>query len=360
MSSKKILLSGIQPSGRLHIGNYFGAMKQFVDLQDTYDTNISIVNYHALTTSENPQKLKEDTVGAVIDHLAIGLDPGKVTLFMQSDVPQITELTWIFNTLITVPYLSRAVAYKDKVAQGIEASVGLFDYPVLMASDILISDAQVVPVGSDQKQHVEMSRDIAQKFNKKYGDTFLLPEVLIQDTVATVPGIDGRKMSKSYNNSIYLSDNEDAVSKKVMTMITDPQRIKRNDPGHPEVCIVYAFHRNYNVKEINNIAENCIGAKIGCTDCKRALVQILIEVLKPVNEKRNELLSKNYKSGYNRIKDLSDFIADNNAYLNLYNKLKDINNNISIADNLYNKADRFLKAGDKVTALKYLDRKSVV
>ena len=138
IEGKKVLLSGIQPSGRLHIGNYFGAMKQFVDLQDTYNTYISIVNYHALTTIEDPHKLKKDTLEAVIDHLAVGLDPEKATIFMQSDVPQITELTWIFNTLITVPYLSRAVAYKDKVAQGIEASVGLFNYPVLMASDILL------------------------------------------------------------------------------------------------------------------------------------------------------------------------------------------------------------------------------
>lgn len=279
MSSKKILLSGIQPSGRLHIGNYFGAMKQFVDLQETYDTNISIVNYHALTTVEDPQKLKEDTIGAVIDHLAIGLDPEKVTLFMQSDVPQITELAWIFSTLITVPYLSRSVAYKDKVAQGIEASVGLFNYPVLMAADILLANTEVVPVGADQKQHVEMTRDIAQKFNNKYGETFTLPDVLTKEEVATVPGIDGRKMSKSYNNTIPLFASRDEITKAVMSIVTDSSGDR---PEH-----VYAIHRLFKSEsELESLyKENEGNYKI----IKETLIEDIDAFITPLRERRVEI-----------------------------------------------------------------------
>ena len=314
MEGKKVLLSGIQPSGRLHIGNYFGAMKQFVDLQDTYDTNISIVNYHALTTVDDPQKLKEDTIGAVIDHLAIGLDPEKVTLFMQSDVPQITELAWIFNTLITVPYLSRAVAYKDKVAQGIEASVGLFDYPVLMAADILLPGAQIVPVGSDQKQHVEIARDIAQKFNQKYGDTFVLPEVLIQETVATVPGIDGKKMSKSYNNTIPLFASKDEITKQVMSIVTD------SSGDRPEN--VYAIHKLFKSEgELASLYEEKAGKY---KELKEALIEDIDAFIAPLREKREEL-EKN-----------PDFILDvlkrggEKARANAEEKMKDIREKVGI------------------------------
>ena len=279
MTDKKILLSGIQPSGRLHIGNYFGAMKQFVELQDTYDTNISIVNYHALTTVGDANKLKEDTIGAVIDHLAVGLDPKKVTLFLQSDIPQLTELAWIFNTLITVPYLSRAVAYKDKVAQGIEASVGLFYYPVLMAADILLPQADIVPVGADQKQHVEIARDIASKFNQKYGDTFVLPEALIQEAVAVVPGIDGRKMSKSYNNTIPLFASKDEIVKQVMTIVTD------SSGERPEN--VYAIHKLFKEEsELEKLYEENTGNyKI----LKEALIEDIDVYIIPFRNKREEL-----------------------------------------------------------------------
>ncbi len=276
---KKVLLSGIQPTGRLHIGNYFGAMKQFVDLQDTYDTHVSIVNYHALTTVGDPQRLKADTIGATIDHLAIGLDPEKVTLFMQSDVPYITELAWIFNTLITVPYLSRAVAYKDKVAQGIEASVGLFDYPVLMAADILLPGTQVVPVGKDQKQHVEMARDIAQKFNQKYGETFVLPEAIIKKEVATTPGIDGRKMSKSYNNTIPLFASRDTIIKQVMSIVTDSSG-KR--PEH-----VYAIHTLFKREsELESLYKENEG---NYKALKEALIEDIDAFIAPLREKRTEL-----------------------------------------------------------------------
>ncbi len=276
MSDKKVLFSGIQPSGRLHIGNYFGAMKQFVDLQGSHDATISIVNYHALTTASDPQKLKEDTLDSVIDHFAIGLDPDRVTLFMQSDVPQVTELTWIFNTLITVPYLSRAVAYKDKVEQGIEASVGLFDYPVLMAADILMFGAQVVPVGKDQKQHVEIARDIAQKFNNKYGETFVLPEALIKEGVATTPGIDGRKMSKSYENTIPLFASRDEIIKQVMSVVTD------SSGGRPEH--VYAIHTLFKSEaELESLYKENEGSyKV----LKESLIENIDAFIAPLREKR--------------------------------------------------------------------------
>ncbi len=273
---KKVLFSGIQPSGRLHIGNYFGAMKQFVDLQDSHNAIISIVNYHALTTVGDPQKLKEDTSNSVIDHLAIGLDPEKVILFMQSDVPQVTELTWIFNTLITVPYLSRAVAYKDKVEQGLEASVGLFDYPVLMAADILMYDAQVVPVGKDQKQHVEIARDIAQKFNLKYGETFVLPDVIIKEDLATILGIDGRKMSKSYNNTIPLFASREEITKQVMSIVTDSSGDR---PEH-----VYAIHKLFKTEEeLESLYEEKAGKY---KELKEALIEDIDAFIAPMREKR--------------------------------------------------------------------------
>jgi tryptophanyl-tRNA synthetase len=191
--SKKILVSGIQPSGQPHIGNYFGAMKQYVDLQNDYESYIFVANYHAMTTTHDAQILQEQTLDVAVDLLAVGVDPEKTTLYLQTAVPEVTELTWIFNTLVTVPYLSRAHAYKDKTAKGLEANAGLFDYPVLMAADILLPDAAVVPVGADQKQHVEYARDIAEKFNTAYGQTFALPEPLIVESVAVVPGTDGQK-----------------------------------------------------------------------------------------------------------------------------------------------------------------------
>ena len=219
--SKKILLSGVKPTGRPHVGNYFGAMKQFVELQSQYESYIFIADLHALTTVQNKQELEENTTGVLLDYMAIGLDPKSVTIYKQSDVPQVAELAWIFNCLTTVPYLERAHAYKDAVANKKEPNVGLFDYPMLMAADILIQDADVVPVGQDQKQHVEIARDTAEKFDRIFQKCFKLPEPLILDTVATVPGTDGRKMSKSYNNTIPLFASDEEIEKAVMGIVTD-------------------------------------------------------------------------------------------------------------------------------------------
>ncbi len=279
MSAKKVLLSGVKPTGRPHIGNYFGAMKQFVELQDTYESYVFIADLHALTSVQNGKELEENTLGVLLDYMAIGLDPKKVTLFKQSDVPQLTELTWIFNCLTTVPYLSRAHAYKDAIANGKEPSVGLFDYPILMAADILMPDADVVPVGQDQKQHVEIARDTAQKFNNAFGETFKLPEEIILNDVMTVPGTDGRKMSKSYGNTIPLFGTDEEIEKAVMGIVTDSSsEVPQN---------VYAIHsllRNKNDLEVI-YAEN----KGQYKKLKELLIEDLKTFIKPMRDKRQAL-----------------------------------------------------------------------
>ena len=218
---KKILLSGVKPTGRPHIGNYFGAMRQFVELQDKYESYIFIADLHALTTVKNAKEMEENIVGVLLDYLAIGLDPKKTVLYKQSDVLQVAELAWIFNCITTMPYLEHAHAYKDALAKSKEINVGIFDYPILMAADILIQDAELVPIGQDQKQHVEIARDTAEKFNRIFGKAFIVPEHLILDQVKTVPGIDGQKMSKSYNNTIPLFGSEKEIRKAVMSIVTD-------------------------------------------------------------------------------------------------------------------------------------------
>jgi tryptophanyl-tRNA synthetase len=252
VQTKKILLSGVKPTGRPHIGNYFGAIKQFVDLQDSgkYSPFIFIADYHALTVNQEPALLQQNILDIAIDYLAVGLDSKKTVLFKQSDVPEVTELAWIFNCLTSVSYLRRAHAYKAAVAEGREVSVGTFDYPLLMAADILIQDTDVVPVGLDQKQHVEITRDIAEKFNRVFisnnlsADSlpmFKLPEPLIIPTVAVVPGIDGRKMSKSYGNTIPLFASREDIQKLVMSIVTD------SGAGIPKT--VYTLHQLFKPAE---------------------------------------------------------------------------------------------------------------
>ena len=232
-----ILLSGVKPTGRTHIGNYFGAMRQWKDMEEStkYDCFFMIADYHTLNFVQSAVAMRQLTLDMALDYLAIGLDPKKVILFKQSDVSAHTELTWIFNTLVTVPYLMRGHAYKDAETQSKEISVGTFDYPVLMASDILLYDTDIVPVGQDQKQHIEYARDIAGKFNNVYGDTFKHPEPFIVKDVAVVPGIDGRKMSKSYGNTIPLFAEYDEIQERVMAIVTD------NGLDFPQN--VYTIHR---------------------------------------------------------------------------------------------------------------------
>ncbi|MBI1974350.1 MAG: tryptophan--tRNA ligase [Candidatus Zambryskibacteria bacterium] len=273
---KNILLSGVKPTGRPHIGNFFGAMKQFVELQNEYEAHIFIADLHALTTIQNRKELEENTLGVLLDYLAIGLDPEKTVIYKQSDVPEVAELAWIFNCLTTMPYLSRAHAYKDAEAKNKEVNVGLFGYPLLMAADILLPGADVVPVGQDQKQHVEIARDTAEKFNRIFGDTFKLPEPLILENAAVVPGTDGQKMSKSYGNTIGLFASDGEIEKAVMSIVTD------SDSEIPQN--VYAIHSLLRDKtELNALyAEN----KGQYKKLKELLVEDLKNFVRPMREKR--------------------------------------------------------------------------
>jgi tryptophanyl-tRNA synthetase len=238
----KTILSGITPSGRPHIGNYFGAIRQHIDMIGEGDAFYFIANYHALTSLNDRQRLHEFSIGIAADYLALGMDPEKCTFFLQSDVPQVTELAWILGSLTPVSLMEKAVAYKDKVAQGLPANIGLFTYPVLQAADILIYHSDVVPVGADQKQNLEICRDLAGRFNHVFDGEYLkLPEPYIVESVATVPGIDGRKMSKSYNNTILIFDEGNALKKKVMSIVTDSKNL--DEPKNPDTCNVFSLIR---------------------------------------------------------------------------------------------------------------------
>ena len=277
--AKKILLSGIQPSGRPHIGNYFGAMRQFVELQGAYECFFMVADYHALNTVQDAKALKQSIIDLAIDYLAIGLDPKRSIIFKQSDVSEHTELAWIFDTITTMPFLSRAHAFKDAEARNKEISVGLFNYPMLMAADILLYSPDVVPVGADQKQHVEITRDTAQRFNNVYGDTLKLPEPKILGEVATVPGIDGRKMSKSYNNTIPLFAEDAEIEKAVMSIVTDSGgSIPKN---------VYEIHKLFrNEKELQALYAQHEGKYKAL---KEALIEDIKTFVRPLREKRKSI-----------------------------------------------------------------------
>jgi len=276
--SKKIFLSGVQPSGKPHIGNYFGAMKQFVDLQNEHDGYTFIADYHALHSLRNPKEMNENIKNVLLDYLAIGLDPKKVTVFKQSDISEHTELAWIFDTIITMPFLMRAHAFKDAEAKNKEIDVGTFNYPVLMAADILLYSPDLVPVGADQKQHVEIARDIAEKFNNTYGETFKLPEPMIMKDVAVVPGTDGKKMSKSYNNTIPLFAEYEEIKKAVMSIVTD------SGEGIPKN--VYAIHNLIRpASELLPIYESKTGKY---KELKELLIEDLEKFIAPLRERRKE------------------------------------------------------------------------
>ncbi len=280
--SKKVLLSGVKPTGAPHIGNYFGAMKQFVDLQKDHDGFIFIADYHALNFIQNKEEMKKNIIDILLDYLAIGLDPKKITIFKQSDISEHTELAWIFDTFTTMPYLMRAHAYKDAVAKDKEICVGTFNYPMLMAADILLYDPDVVPVGADQKQHVEYARDTALKFNNIFGETFKLPEPLIMKDVSVVPGIDGRKMSKSYNNHIPLFAEYEEIKKCVMSIVTD------SSGGIPKN--VYAIHKLFRSEEdLKKIYKEKEGKY---KELKEILIEDIENFIMPMRERRKELEKK--------------------------------------------------------------------
>jgi len=283
------VLSGIQPSGQLHIGNYFGMMKPMISLMENSDLYVFIVDLHAMTSVHDREKLRRGTLEAAADFLALGLDPQKCTFWVQSDVPEVCELTWVLSTLAPMGLLERCHSYKDKVAKGIAASHGLFSYPVLMAADILLYQADKVPVGKDQKQHLEVARDLAQKFNTEFGETFVVPEPAIAEETAVVPGLDGQKMSKSYNNTIPIFLEGKQLKKRVMAIETDTTPV--DDPKDPVKCNLFNMFKLFappqRVAEVHDLYVNG-GAAYGYI--KLELVDILNDFFAEARRRKSEYL----------------------------------------------------------------------
>lgn len=290
MTEKKRILSGMRPTGPLHMGNYLGALANWVDMQDPYDCYFFVADWHALTSNyENPGPTGEYVRQMLIDWLSAGLSPEKSTIFIQSKVPEHTELYLVFSMITPVPWLERNPTYKDQIIQLDNkdlSTFGFLGYPVLQAADILMYKANGVPVGVDQVPHVEITREIARRFNYLYGDVFPEPDAILTET-PKILGLDRRKMSKSYNNAIYLADSPQEIEKKVMQMVTDPQRARKSDPGNPEVCNVFEFHKLYTDKAtVEKIDRECRSAEIGCVECKKIMAANLISAMAPLHEKR--------------------------------------------------------------------------
>jgi tryptophanyl-tRNA synthetase len=290
------ILSGIQPSGVLHIGNYFGMMKPAIALQAEGEALYFIADYHALTSLRDPDALRENCRRVALDFLACGLDPERATLFRHSDVPQVTELAWILSTVAPMGLLERATSYKDKLARGLAATVGLFSYPILMAADILIYDSDVVPVGKDQKQHIEITRDLAVKMNEIFGQSepdgriFKLPDARIQPATETVPGIDGQKMSKSYGNNIDIFGDEKEMRKRVMSIVTDSTPVEApKDPAKSTIFKLYSLVASKN--EIATMREKFLKGGTGYGDFKKELFEKLWEYFAPMRNRREEILA---------------------------------------------------------------------
>jgi tryptophanyl-tRNA synthetase len=284
------ILSGIQPSGILHIGNYFGMMRPAIALQAEGEAFYFIADYHALTSLRDPAALRENSRRVALDFLACGLDPERAALFMQSDVPQVTELAWILSTVAPMGLLERSHSYKDKLARGMIPSVGLFNYPVLMAADILIYDSDIVPVGKDQKQHIEITRDLAIKVNETFGEIFKLPEPRIQAATEVVPGIDGQKMSKSYHNNIDIFGDEKETRKRVMSIVTDSTPVEApKDPARSTIFQLYSLFGSKN--EIAEMRERFQKGGTGYGDFKKQLFEKLWEYFSPMRKRREEILA---------------------------------------------------------------------
>lgn len=282
------ILSGIQPSGKLHLGNYFGMMRPALRLQEQGDAYLFIANYHALTTVHDRERLKQDTWDVALDFLACGLDPSRTIFFRQSDVPEVHELAWLLSIVTPMGLLERCHSYKDKVAKGIAPSHGLFAYPVLMAADILLYQSNVVPVGRDQKQHVEVTRDMAIKFNNEFGEVFTIPEPWIQEEVAVVPGLDGQKMSKSYGNTVELFGDPKESKARIMKIVTDSKGLE--EPKDPATCNIFALYKLFaNDAQRAEMEANYRGGNYGYGHAKKALVAIFEETFAPFRAKRAEL-----------------------------------------------------------------------
>jgi tryptophanyl-tRNA synthetase len=282
------VLSGIQPSGRLHIGNYFGAMRHQIALQEEHETMYFIASYHALTTLHDPAQMRAQTLDVALDFLTLGLDPVRTLLFRQQDVPEVTELAWILSCVTPVGLLERAHSYKDKVAQGLSPNHGLFAYPVLMAADILIYLSNWVPVGQDQKQHIEITRDLATKFNNEFGETLVVPDAYIIEETAVVPGIDGRKMSKSYGNEIGIFDEGKTLKKKVMAIVTDSTPVEQ--PKDPSTSTPYLLLKLVaSPEEAAEWEQRYERGGTGYGHVKQRLLELLDTTFAPYRERRREL-----------------------------------------------------------------------
>ena len=298
---KKRILSGMRPTGKLHIGHYTGALENWIKLQGEYENFHLIADYHVLTTNLDTSEIYDNTIEMVIDWLAAGLNPEESPIFRQSQIKEHAELYLIFSMLITAARLERNPTVKEQVRDlNIEnITYGHLGYPVLQAADILLYKGEAVPVGEDQKPHVEISREIARRFNNQYGNVFPEPEALLSN-FARLPGLDGNaKMSKSLNNTILLSDEPETVEKKLRKAVTDPQKIRRNDPGRPEVCLVFTYHKKFNPAEVPEIEAGCRSGALGCVDCKLKCAAKINEFLAPFIEKRNY-----YEAHIDEVKDI--------------------------------------------------------
>lgn len=299
--TKKRILSGMRPTGKLHIGHYVGALENWITLQNSYDSFHLIADYHVLTTDLDTENIYENTIQMIIDWLAAGLDPNKSPFFRQSQIKQHTELHLIFSMLITTARLERNPTLKEQVRDlNIENVIyGHLGYPVLQSADILLYKGDAVPVGEDQLPHVEISREIARRFNNQYGNVFPEPEGVLTK-FARLPGLDGNtKMSKSLNNTILLSDSPDEVQHKLRKAVTDPQKIRKNDPGRPEICLVFTYHNKFNPEETPEIESGCRSGILGCVECKLKCSSKINMFLEPIISKR-----KQYENDLNSVKDI--------------------------------------------------------
>jgi tryptophanyl-tRNA synthetase len=294
MSQRKRVLSGIQPSGTIHIGNYFGAIENWARLMKEYDCFFTIVDYHAITVSYEPSLMQQRIWDAALDNMAAGLDPALCTIFVQSHVPEHTELCWLLNCVTPMGELGRMTQFKEKSEREREnVTAGLLNYPILQAADILIYKADAVPVGEDQAQHIEFTREVARRFNGRFGDYFPEPQTLL-GRGARIMGVDGEsKMSKSLGNAIGVAEEPDAIWEKLRPAKTDVARKRRSDPGHPDRCNIFSYHKLVTPDDqVREIIEGCTTAGIGCIDCKKIFFENLMKVLDPIREKRKELERK--------------------------------------------------------------------
>lgn len=310
MAERKRILSGMRPTGRLHLGNLHGALDNWIQLQNQYDCFFFVADWHALTTDyATPEGIRDNTTEMILDWLSAGLDPKLCTMFIQSDIKEHAELFLLLAMITPLPWCERNPTYKEQQTQLDQkdlATYGFLGYPVLQAADIIIYRANGVPVGKDQLPHIELTREIARRFNFMYKtEIFPIPDGLLTE-VPVLPGLDGRKMSKSYGNCIFITESEESITEKIARMMTDPQRMRRSDPGNPEVSPVFAYHKLYSTpSEIAEIAEGCRSATIGCVECKKRLTRNVVSRLAPLRERRLHF--------ENRMDEVRDIVADGNA-----------------------------------------------